>query len=81
MFNFQLEEQEANLILQALSELPLKTSINLVQKIQQQAQAQAQVQQQNQMPSEGLQSTSNTADKKIKPEEKKIKTEGIHQIK
>lgn len=79
MFNFQLEEQEANLILQALGELPLKTSINLVQKIQQQAQAQ--VQQQNQMPSEGLQSTSNTADKKIKPEEKKIKTEGIHQVK
>lgn len=38
-FNFEVSEQEANLIIQALAELPAKVSMNLIAKLQMQAQA------------------------------------------
>lgn len=42
-FTFTLTEAEANLIVRALSELPLKTSLDLFTKLKAQAQAQEQV--------------------------------------
>ena len=41
-YAFTLTEQEANLVLQALGELPARVSMQLINKIQAQAQAQAQ---------------------------------------
>lgn len=41
-YNFAVTEQEANLILNALAELPAKVSMNLIAKLQQQAAGQIQ---------------------------------------
>ena len=43
-FKLDLNEQEVNLVLQALGEMPAKLSMTLIMKLQQQAQAQVQVQ-------------------------------------
>tara|TARA_B100000131_G_scaffold10143_1_gene10694 strand:- start:1032 stop:1187 length:156 start_codon:yes stop_codon:yes gene_type:complete len=40
--NFELDLTEVNIILQGLGELPAKLSMNLIQKIQEQAAAQMQ---------------------------------------
>ncbi len=43
-YKLTLTEQDANLVLQALGELPARVSMQLISKIQTQAQAQAQAQ-------------------------------------
>jgi hypothetical protein len=40
-YTFSLSEQEANVIMNALQELPFKVSAALIQKLMEQAQAQA----------------------------------------
>lgn len=40
MFTFSLTEEESNIVLQGLGELPAKTSLSVINKIQQQAQEQ-----------------------------------------
>ncbi len=37
LYTFKVTEQEANLLIQGLAELPAKVSMNLIAKIQQQA--------------------------------------------